>query len=236
MSEGSFTESVVEDATLAWLESLGYAIKPGPEIAPDELFAERQDYGQVLLTHRLREALVRLNPNLPVEAIDDAFRKVIRLEGVTLDARNRTFHRLLVDGVTVEYRTDGSIRGAQARLIDFDNPDNNDWLAVNQFTVVENKHNRRPDIVIFVNGLPLGVMELKNAADEDATIWDAYQQLQTYQAEIPVALRLQRDVADFRRSPGAHRLARRRGGSGLNRGARSRVRRSLKSTCRNSRS
>ena len=180
----NFTESVVEEAALAWLESLGYAIKHGPEIAPDELFAERQDYGQVLLATRLREALVRLNPNLPAEAIDDAFRKIIRLEGATLDARNRTFHRLLVDGVTVEYRTEGSIRGAQARLIDFDDPENNDWLAVNQFTVVENKHNRRPDVVIFVNGLPLGLLELKNAADEDATIWDAYQQLQTYQSEI----------------------------------------------------
>ena len=127
---------------------------------------------------------MRLNPTLPAEAIDDAFRKIIRLEGATLDVRNRTFHRLLVDGVTVEYRTDGAIRGAQAQLVDFDHPENNDWLAVNQFTVVENKHNRRPDIVIFVNGLPLGVIELKNAADEDATIWDAYQQLQTYQSEI----------------------------------------------------
>ena len=102
--------------------------------------------------------------------------------------RNRAFHRLLVDGVTVEYRIDGSIRGAQARLLDFDDPDNNEWLAVNQFTVVENKHNRRPDVVIFVNGLPLGVIELKNAADEDATIWNAFQQLQTYQAEIPSLL------------------------------------------------
>jgi type I restriction enzyme R subunit len=184
MSEASFTESVVEEAALAWLESLGYAVKHGPEIAPGELFAERGDYGQVILATRLREALVRLNAALPAEAIDDAFRKIIRLEGATLDARNRTFHRLLVDGVTVEYRADGAIRGAQARLIDFDNPENNDWLAVNQFTVVENKHNRRPDVVIFVNGLPLGLLELKNAADEDATIWDAYQQLQTYQAEI----------------------------------------------------
>jgi type I restriction enzyme R subunit len=181
---GNFTESVVEEAGLAWLESLGYAIKHGPEIAPGELFVERDDYAQVVLATRLREALVRLNPTLPAEAVEDAFRKISRLEGATLDARKRAFHRLLVEGVTVEYRNDGVIRGAQARLIDFDNLENNDWLAVNQFTVVENKHNRRPDIVIFVNGLPLGVIELKNAADEDATIWDAYQQLQTYQAEV----------------------------------------------------
>src|SRR6266481_1954594 len=184
MSGTSFTESVVEDAALAWLESLGYTVKHGPEIAPGELFAERDDYGQVILASRLREALARLNPTLPAEAIDDAFRKITRLEGATLDARNRTFHRLLVDGVTVEHRADGTIRGAQAQLIDFKDQDNNDWLVVNQFTVVENKHNRRPDIVTFVNGLPLAVVELKNAADEDATIWDAYQQLQTYQAEI----------------------------------------------------
>ena len=139
----NFTESVVEDAALAWLESLGYTIKHGPEIAPAELLAERTDYGQVVLAGRLHQALAKLNPTLPVEAIEDAFRKITRLEGATLDGRNRAFHRLLVDGVTVEYRTDGSIRGAQARLLDFDNPDNNGWLAVNQFTVVENKHNRR---------------------------------------------------------------------------------------------
>ena len=160
----ALSESVVEDAALAWLESLGYTIKHGPEIGPEEIFAERTDYGQVVLSDRLRQALARLNPAPPPEAIEDAFRKITRLEGATLDARNRVFHRLLVDGVTVEYRTDGAIRGAQARLLDFDNPDNNEWLAVNQFTVVENKYNRRPDVVIFVNGLPLAVVELKNAA------------------------------------------------------------------------
>ena len=188
MTQGGFAESVVEQAALAWFESLGYTIKHGPEIGPGELFAERTGYGQVLLAGRLRQALTRINATLPVEAIDDAFRKVTRLEGATLESRNRAFHRLLVDGITVEYRSDGAIRGAQARLLDFENPDNNEWLAVNQFTVVENKHNRRPDVVIFVNGLPLGVVELKNAADEEATIWNAFQQLQTYQAEIPSLL------------------------------------------------
>ena len=103
-----------------------------------------------------------------------------------MEARNRTFHHWLVDGVTVEYRDDkGAVRGAQARVIDFDDPANNDWLAVNQFTVSENKNTRRPDIVLFVNGLPLGVIELKNPADEEATIWTAWQQIQTYQAELP---------------------------------------------------
>jgi type I restriction enzyme R subunit len=182
----SFTESVVEEAALAWLESLSFVVKHGPEIAPGELFAERQNYGQVVLEDRLRQALVRLNPDLPPEALDDAFRKITRPEGATLEARNRAVHRMIVDGVMVEYkRRDGSIAGAQARLIDFDAPNNNDWLAVNQFTVSENKHTRRPDIVLFVNGLPLAVIELKNPADEDATIWTAYQQLQTYKHEIP---------------------------------------------------
>ena len=182
----SFTESVVEQASLAWLESVGWQVRNGAEIAPGEPAAERDDYGQVILAQRLRDALARLNSTLPAEALDDAFRKLTRPEGAELIARNRTMHRLLVDGVTVEYRdADGSIRGAQARVVDFDDPAGNDWLAVNQFSVVENKHSRRPDVVLCVNGLPLAVVELKNAAAENATIWSAYQQLQTYQAEVP---------------------------------------------------
>jgi type I restriction enzyme R subunit len=182
----AFTESVVEDAALAWLESLDWSVLHGPEIAPETPAAERNDYRQVVLAQRLRDALARLNPQLPAEALDDAFRKLTRPEGPTLEARNRALHRLLVDGVTVEYRTpDGAIRGAQAQVIDFDKPDNNDWLAVNQFTVAEGQHTRRPDIVVFMNGLPLAVLELKNAADENATIWSALRQLETYQEQIP---------------------------------------------------
>ena len=185
----AFTESVVEDAALAWLESLGWSVKHGPEIAPGELAAERGDYGQVVLNERLRQALARLNPGLPPEALDDAFRRLTRTEGATLEARNRALHRMLVDGVTVEYRrSDGSIAGAQAKVIDFDDSENDDWLAVNQFTVTENKRTRRPDVVLFVNGLPLAVLELKNPADENATIWSASQQLQTYQQELPSLL------------------------------------------------
>ena len=182
----TINESTVEEASLAWLASLGWIAVHGPDIAPDTIGAERADYGEVLLARRLRDALARLNPDLPAAALEDAFRRLTRPEGSTLEARNRAFHRMAVDGVTVEHRTDnGAIRGAQARVIDFDDPANNDWLAVNQFTVVENKHERRPDVVLFVNGLPLGVIELKNPADEDATIWTAWQQLQTYKAEIP---------------------------------------------------
>lgn len=116
-----FTESIVEQAALAWLESTGWSVKNGAEIAPDEPTAERDDYGQVVLAQRLRDALVRLNPALPAEALEDAFRKLTRPEGAELVARNRAVHRLLVDGVTVEYRRgDGEIRGAQALVVDFD--------------------------------------------------------------------------------------------------------------------
>jgi type I restriction enzyme R subunit len=181
----TFSESTVESAALAWLSELGWQVKHGSEIAPYGLFAERQDYGQVVLNQRLRDALARLNPDLPPEALQDAFRKLVNPPGATLEQRNCALHRMLVDGVTVEYRRpDGAIAGAQVRILDFDDPDNNDWLAVNQYTVVENRHTRRPDVVLFVNGLPLAVIELKNPADEQATIWSAYQQLQTYKQEI----------------------------------------------------
>lgn len=181
-----FAESVVEEAALAWLEAGGWRIARGPDIAPDMLMAERRGYDEVILAQRLRDALARLNPELPADALEDAFRKLLRPEGADLIARNRAMHRLLVDGVTVEYRSaEGDIRGAQAKVIDFDTTENNDWLAVNQFSVTENKHARRPDVVLFINGLPLAVFELKNAADEDANIWTAFHQLQTYKAEIP---------------------------------------------------
>jgi type I restriction enzyme R subunit len=180
-----FTESVVEDAALAWLRELGYTIRHGPDIAPGELAAERDDYTQVVLPRRLRDALARLNPTLPADALEDAYRQVMRPAHPALIANNRAFYRLLVEGVSVEYARDSRIVHAQAQLVDFENPQNNDWLAVNQFTVIENRFNRRPDIVLFVNGLPLGVIELKNAADENATIWDAFNQLQTYKQQIP---------------------------------------------------
>ena len=135
---------------------------------------------------RLRDALAALNSGLPVEALDDAFRKLTRPQGATVEARNRAFHRMLVNGVEIEYRdAEGTVRGDQVRVIDFENTANNDWLAVNQFTVTENQHTRRPDVVLFVNGLPLGLIELKNPADEDATIRTAWNQLQTYKAELP---------------------------------------------------
>jgi type I restriction enzyme R subunit len=181
-----FAESEVEEAALAWFESLGYAVQFGPEMLPGELFAERGSYQEVVLERRLADAIARLNPHLPPEAHEEALRKVLRPETPSLISNNRAFHRMLIDGVNVEYRKEnGSIAGDQARLIDFEHLDKNDWLAVNQFTVIEGEHDRRPDIVLFVNGLPLAVIELKNPADENATIWSAFNQLQTYKKQIP---------------------------------------------------
>jgi len=181
----SLNESTVEDAALEWFGELGYAIGHGPQMAPGEPAAERGSFGDVVLVVRLRAAIRRLNPAIPDEAREEALRKVLRVGMPSLTQTNRAFHRMLRDGVPVEYsRPDGSIAGDHARLLDFEDARANDWLAVNQFTVIEGQHNRRPDIVVFVNGLPLGLIELKNAADEDATIWSAYAQLQTYKAEI----------------------------------------------------
>ena len=181
----SLNESIVEDAALEWFGELGYAVGHGPHLAPGEPAAERESFGEVVLVGRLGEAIRRLNPAIPDEAREEALRKVLRVGTPSLTQTNRAFHKLLRDRVEVEYpRPDGSIAGDKVRLIDFENVRANDWLAVNQFTVIEGQHNRRPDIVLFVNGLPLGLIELKNAADEDATIWSAYAQLQTYKAEI----------------------------------------------------
>ena len=179
-------EATVGAAAIEWLGSLGWTVLHGPDVAPDTPGAERADYGEVFLHSRLRSALVRLNPDLPDDVLEDAQRRLTRPAGATVEARNRDFHRMLVAGVTVEYADgDGRVRGGQVHVLDFDEPEGNDWLAVNQFTVVENRHERRPDIVLFVNGLPLAVIELKNPADENATIHTAFQQLQTYKAEIP---------------------------------------------------
>jgi type I restriction enzyme R subunit len=143
----------------------------------------------VVLVGRLREAIRLLNPAIPQEAWEEALRKVLRLATPSLLQTNRAFHRLLREGVPVEYpRPDGSIAGDHVRLVDFADATANDWLVVNQFAVSDGQHNRRPDLVVFLNGLPLGLIELKNAADEGATIWSASAQLQTYKAEIPTLL------------------------------------------------
>ena len=206
----SFTESIVEDATLSWFGELDYSLLHGQVIAPGEAAAERTSFGEAFLPERLRAALRKLNPKLPAEALDEAFRKITIPQHPSLIASNRAFHRMLVDGIAVECRRkDGSIGAEIVRLIDFADAENNDWLAVNQFTVIEGQHNRRPDVVIFVNGLPLGVIELKNAADENADIWKAFAAASDLQAANPVAVRPQRGAGHLRRPGGAHRHAQR---------------------------
>jgi type I restriction enzyme, R subunit len=181
----TFAESTVEDAALELFADLGYGILHGPDIAPGEMFAERTAYSDVVLVGRLREALKRINPKAPAEAVEEAIRKVVHVDIPNAVANNRRFHRFLTDGVPVEYKGKDRIIHDQLQLIDFKNAGNNDWLALNQFTVIEDRNNRRPDIVLFVNGLPLAVFELKNLADETATIAGAFNQFQTYKKDIP---------------------------------------------------
>ena len=181
----TLTEAMVEEAALGWFQELGYAVLPGPQLAPGEPTAERESFGDVVLVGRLREAIRQLNPAIPTDAQEEALRKLLRLATPSLMQTNRAFHRLLREGVPVEYsRADGSIAGDHVRLVDFAAVSANDWLVLNQFSVSDGQHNRRPDLVVFLNGLPLGLIELKNAAAEGATIWSAYAQLQTYKAEI----------------------------------------------------
>ncbi|MBI3207055.1 MAG: type I restriction endonuclease subunit R [Myxococcales bacterium] len=181
-----FTESVVEQAALAWFEALGYTITGGPSIAPGEPGQERRTYADVVLDGRLRDALARLNPAVSREGLDEAFRKLTRISSPQPVDANHELPYYLVNGVSVEYlRADGTIGYDPVRVVDFDVLENNDWLVVNQLTVSEGGHNRRPDVVVFLNGLPIAVIELKNAASENATIWSAFQQLQTYKQELP---------------------------------------------------
>jgi type I restriction enzyme R subunit len=180
-----FAESHVEEAALAWLSELGYGSANGLDIGPDGDHPERANYGEVMLIERLRAAIAKLNPTLSDETRAEVLAKLLQVETPLLVEENRRLHRYIVEGVPIEVRrADGSIGGEQARLIDLYDPDANDWLAVNQYTVIENKANRRPDVVIFVNGLPLGVIELKNPGDENATLDGAFNQLQTYKAQI----------------------------------------------------
>jgi type I restriction enzyme R subunit len=181
-----FTESTVEDAALSWLGELQHEVLHGPEIAPGEPIAERASLDEPILPERVRTALRLLNPNVAAEVLDEVFLKLIITESPSLIINNRSLHRLVVDGIAVECRREDGSTGAEiVRIIDFADPDANHWVAVNQFTVIEGQRNRRPDLVIFVNGLPLGVIELKNGADEDATLWDAFNQVQTYKLQIP---------------------------------------------------
>jgi len=182
----AFSESIIEQAALDWLKAIGWETLFGPDIAPGMLAAERDHYEQVVLERRLRQALQRLNQQVSTDALEEAFRRLTRPEFPSVARNNHAFHKMLLEGIPVEIQREGGSYGhVPIRVVDFDNPDRNDFLAVNQFTVVEGQIERRPDVVLFVNGLPVGVIELKNAADENATIWTAFNQLQTYKMQIP---------------------------------------------------
>jgi type I restriction enzyme R subunit len=186
----SIAEGDVEEAALAWLGELGYSIANGLDIGPDANTPERASYGEVILIERTRSAIAKLNPTIAAGTRAEVLTRLLQSETPSLVTENRRLHRYLIEGVPVEVRRpDDSIGGELVRLVDFDNPDANDWLAVNQYTVIENKANRRPDVVIFVNGLPLGVVELKNPGDENATLDGAFNQLQTYKDQISTLFR-----------------------------------------------
>jgi type I restriction enzyme R subunit len=178
-------ESAIEEMVIEELQSLGYTYISGVDLAPDAMNPERNSYGDVLLMGRLQTAVHKLNPTIPVDAIQGAVRKLSRIATSSLLADNEEFHKMLVDGVPVEYRKGSDIKGDSVRIVDFDCPLNNEFLVVNQYTVVQNNNNKRPDVLLFVNGIPLVIFELKNPADENATCHKAYDQLQAYKLAIP---------------------------------------------------
>ena len=178
-------EDAVEQTALSWFEELGYEIIHGPDIAPDSSRSERASYKETILFGRLENALRRLNPLLPPSAITDAIHVLKNPPFPALLQNNHAFHRYLVEGVPVEYHLNGETRGDRVRLIDYDMPENNAFAAINQFSIEGPKNTRRPDVIVFINGLPLCVIELKDPTNQDATIYDAYNQLQTYKEQIP---------------------------------------------------
>jgi type I restriction enzyme R subunit len=184
---------MVEAELLGWFEDLGYEVVFGPELAPDGASPERKSYKHVLLEGRLQDALHRLNPGLPAAALADAVAVLTNAGTPGLLAGNQQFHRWLTRGVQVFWQEDGETRSDRVKLVDFNHPEQNDWLVVNQFTVIgataSGSRERRPDVVVFLNGLPVAVFELKNAASETADVSAAYRQLQTYKEEIPELFR-----------------------------------------------
>ena len=179
------TEDQLEQDALSWLIEVGYTHLTGYDIAPDGPSPERENFRQVLLPQRLRDAIARLNPQIPLAAREDVFKQIQDLGTPVLLSANRHFHRLLVGGVPVQYQKDGETRGDFVRLVDWGNAVANEWLAINQFSLKGPHHTRRPDIILFLNGLPVVLLELKNPADENVNIWKAYDQIQTYKAQIP---------------------------------------------------
>ena len=179
------TESAIENFAITLLEKQGYQYIYGPNIAPDGDTPERSSFEDIILTERLKTAVSRINPTIPMDVQEDAIKQITRLNSTDLITNNETFHRMLTEGINVTYQKDGNSRGDLVWLIDFNNPENNDFVVLNQYTIIENHVNKRPDIILFVNGLPLVVIELKNPADEKTTIKTAFNQLQTYKQAIP---------------------------------------------------
>jgi len=178
-------EQQIETLVMELLGSLGYESVYGPDIAFDGIRPERNNYEEVILEERVRKAIFRLNPTIPFEAKEEAVKQIQRLNSPELITNNEAFHRMLTEGISVNYQKDGQMRGGLVWLVDFQNPSNNEYVTVHQFTVIENHHQKRPDVVLFVNGLPVVVIELKNPVDENATLKSAYNQIQTYKQMIP---------------------------------------------------
>jgi len=179
------TESTIETFAIELLEKQGYQYIYGPDIAPDSETPARSSFEDIILLDRIKTAVSRINPTIPVDAQEDAIKQIQRIGSPELTANNETFHRMLTEGINVSYQKDGNSRGDLVWLIDFDEPENNDFIVLNQYTIIENHVNKRPDIILFINGLPLVVMELKNPVDENATVKAAFNQLQTYKQAIP---------------------------------------------------
>ncbi len=179
------TENIIEESAIEILQSQGWEYANGKEISPEGLFCERENYSQIVLVNRLRSAIAKINPAIPSDAQEAAIQKVLRIASPELLHNNEEFHRLLVEKVKIPYQQQGYERSHEVALIDFENAANNQFTVVNQYTIIENNQNKRPDVLLFINGLPLVVIELKNAASENADIKSAYQQIQTYKAIIP---------------------------------------------------
>lgn len=186
MAKNSFCESHLEEAALEWFEELGYELIFGPDIAPDGEYPEREDYGDLILAERLKEALSRINPEFSDAAIEDALRQIIIPQSPSLIMNNKAFQKMITDGIDVQVKqADASYRTEKVYIFDYEKPLNNEFMVANQFTVVEHGVEKRPDLIVFINGIPLVVIELKSAVDENVDISDAYKQLQTYKMTIP---------------------------------------------------
>lgn len=181
----SITEDTLEQEAKKWFEGIGYNTIFGPDIAPESANEERKDFSEVILVARLKSAIERIKSDIPSEALEETIRQVRLFDIANPVLQNKRCHKFLTDGVDIQYQTSEGTKSDNIKLIDFGNPENNEFVVINQFTIIENKNNRRPDLIVFINGLPLAILELKNIADTNTDIWDAFNQIQTYKKDIP---------------------------------------------------